>query len=147
MPQEEGTERRSAAAVLATPPPAPPRPNSCAQVVAVSSQDDMMAKQAAARVQAIATHTFAGADRANKVRQCSATRQQGAQQQRRPDSSDCSATLHVRGAGRPCWRRTRATRGPSLPRCPAPQVRTVMAIGPAPAEQLEQVVAALPELA
>lgn len=62
------------------------------KVVAVSSQDDMMAKQAAARVQAIATHTFAGADRANKV-------------------------------------------------------RTVMAIGPAPAEQLEQVVAALPELA
>ncbi|KAL4426025.1 hypothetical protein ABPG75_010041 [Micractinium tetrahymenae] len=62
------------------------------KVVAVSSQEDMLAKQAAARAQAIATHTFAGADRMNKV-------------------------------------------------------RTVMAIGPAPTEQLDDIVAALPEMA
>lgn len=128
-----------------SPPPAP-------QVVAVSSQEDMLAKQAAARAQAIATHTFAGADRANKVRQQGAARWQGAA---------ADAGLCCRGWGAPApslqaavWRGGGArlvqhecgSKAPALP-APAPQVRTVMAIGPAPAEQLDEVLAALPELA
>lgn len=79
-------------ALLLPPPSSPAPPLPFWQVVAVASQEDMLAKQAAARSQAIPTHTFAGADRVNKV-------------------------------------------------------RTIMAIGPVPQDQLEFIVAALPDLA